>query len=138
MELLLLGACAKNSQLFTYFSRLILKFQDLGRLTVLLSALIPFLTVVLISQHTNADSSPGLSICLGEGYRNFYSSQIKFCLYDNTFAMIACRFWLLLLVICMSNVFDIYWTYVCIKEINKQTEQTKDMLSQAAYIKRKR
>ena len=104
---------------------------------LLSNILLPFVTVVFIFK-IDTETSAGLAVCLGEGYHNFFSTQYRYCKYDNTLAKVSCQFWFSLLAIFSSNVFDFYWMYSCIKKIKDETESTKGMTSKEAYIKRKR
>ena len=104
---------------------------------LLSNILLPFVSIMFIFK-IDTETSPGLAVCLGEGYHNFFSTQYRYCKYDNTLAKVSCQFWFSLLAIFSSNVFDFYWMYSCIKKIKDETESTKDMTSQEAYIKRKR
>ena len=82
--------------------------------------------------------SPGLSICLGEGYQNFFSTELNMCSYDNPIGNNACKLFFVIQVILMSNLIDIYCTYLISKAINSQTEAMKSMIGEKAYISRKK
>ena len=82
--------------------------------------------------------SPGLSICLGEGYQTFFSTELKMCSYDNPVGNNACNLFFVIQAILMSNLIDIYCTYFILKTINSQTEASKSIIGEKAYISRKR
>ena len=116
-------------------------FQNVAKLTSTLNFLLPVISVGIGSVGTtSAQNPPGLSICLGEGYQNFLSGQSKmlWCNYDNPIGKNACRLFIVLQVILMSNLIDIYCTYFILKTINSQTEEAKSMIGENAYIHRKR
>ena len=96
----------------------------------MLNFLLPILSWVFVLE----DKSVALNECLGQGYLNFLSSKSQFCNDENIF----CWIWLSLISILMSDIIDIYFVYHCIKEINKSTEESRNMLSKQAYRNRKR
>ena len=87
---------------------------------------------------SSRQTSPGLSICLGEGYQNFFSTELKMCNYDNPIGNNACKLFFFIQAILMSNLIDIYCTYFISKTINSQTEAMKSIIGEKAYISRKR
>ena len=109
-------------------------FQGLARLMVILNVFLPLFSYGAVF----TENSPGIYVCLGEGYNLFFTTEIKLCNYDDLFAKIACLFWLVVQTICMSNIVDIYCICCCVKEIKKSTEETKNMLTKQAYTNRKR
>ena len=116
-------------------------FQNVAKLTSTLNILLPVISVGIGSVGTTSEQNPpGLRICLGEGYQNFFSGQSKilWCNYDNPIGKFACRLFIVLQVILMSNLIDIYWTYFISKTINSQTEAAKNMIGKNAYISRKK
>ena len=86
----------------------------------------------------SSGESPGLSICLGEGYQNFFSTELKMCNYDNPIGNNACKLFFFIQAILMSNLIDIYCTYFISKKINSQTEAMKSIIGEKAYISRKK
>ena len=104
---------------------------------MVLNIAIPLFTFGVIV-FTDSYNSQGKHVCLGEGYQLFFSTKLRLCTYENLFAKIACTIWIIVQVICMSNIIDLYCIYCCIKEIKKSTEKTKNMLSTEAYNNRKR
>ena len=109
-------------------------FQKAAKLTITLNILLPLISVGIAStQH-----SPGLSICLGEDYKNFFSSQLKMCNYNNPIGNNACKLFFVLQLILMSNLIDIYCVYFISKKINSQTEVAKSIIGENAYISRKK
>ena len=116
-------------------------FQNVAKLTSTLNILLPVISVGIGSVGTTSEQNPpGLRICLGEGYQNFFSGQSKilWCNYDNPIGKFACRLFIVLQVILMSNLIDIYCTYFISKTINSQTEAAKNMIGKNAYISRKK
>ena len=99
----------------------------------MLNLLLPtlFYTLVISSKR------PELNMCLGKAYLNFLIDY-QFCPYENWISYIFCWSFSTLLAICMSNIFDAYFVYHCVQEIKQSTEETKNMLSKKAFIKRKR
>ena len=109
-------------------------FQNAAKLTIALKILLPLISSgILFTRH-----SPGLSICLGEGYKNFFLAQLKICNYNNPIGNYACKVFFILQVILTSNVIDIYCTFFISKTINSKTEAAKSMIGKNAYISRKR
>ena len=108
--------------------------QNVAKLTITLNILLPIISVGISS----AQKSPGLSICLGEGYQNFFSTELKMCSYDNPIGNNACKLFFVIQVILMSNLIDIYCTYFISKTINRQTEAMKNIVGEKAYISRKK
>ena len=103
----------------------------------IVNILLPFLSFGLVYK-TDIETSPGLSICLGKGYYNFFSTEILFCNYDNPISKYGCQIWSFLQIIIMSNVIDLCCVYWMSKEIKRQTEATKEMIGKKAYVIRKR
>ena len=131
--------CAQSSNIRTRWS--LNYFQNVAKLTGTLNILLPVISVGIGSVGTtSAQNPPGLSICLGEGYQNFFSGQSKilWCNYDNPIGKFACRLFIVLQVILMSNLIDIYCTCFILKTINSQTEASKNMIGKNAYISRKK
>ena len=116
-------------------------FQNIAKLTSTLNILLPVISVGIGSVGTTSEQNPpGLSICLGEGYQNFFSGQSKilWCNYYNPIGKFACSLFIVLQVILMSNLIDIYCTYLISNAINSQTEAMKSMIGEKAYISRKK
>ena len=109
-------------------------FQVLARFMVLLNILLPTLCFTFVFM----DNSLGLHICLGEGFQSFFSTSTSFCQNDNLFASISCYTLLSVLGFCMSDIIDGYCIFRCAREIKKSTENTKSMMTNKAYINRKR
>ena len=109
-------------------------FQNAGKLTIALNFLLPLISVIIAS----TQFSPGLSICLGEGYRNFLSTELDMCNYSNSIGKYACKLFYLIQAILMSNFIDIYLTYFIWKAINRQNEAAKIIIGVNAYISRKK
>ena len=84
------------------------------------------------------DTSAALNVCLGKGYLNFLSTKSQLCSNENLFGEIFCWIWLSLLGILMSNVVDLFCIFFIFKDINKATEESRHMLSNQAYLNRKR
>ena len=109
-------------------------FQNAGKLTIALNFLLPLISVIIAS----TQFSPGLSICLGEGYRNFISTELDMCNYNSSIGKYACKLFYLTQAILMSNFIDIYLTYFIWKAINRQNEAAKLIIGVNAYISRKK
>ena len=109
-------------------------FQNAAKFTITLNILLPLISGGIFF----TQNSPGLSICLGEGYKNFFSNQLKMCNYNNPIGNNACKLFFVLQVILMSNLIDIYCTYFISKAINSQTEVAKSIIGENAYISRKK
>ena len=119
---------------FRLISGDLIYFQNAAKLTITLNILLPLISVGIAStQH-----SPGLSICLGEDYKNFFSSQLKMCNYNNPIGNNTCKLFFVLQAMLMSNLIDIYCAYFISKTINSQTEAAKSMIGENAYISRKK
>ena len=84
------------------------------------------------------DTSPALNECLGKGYLNFLSTKSQLCSNEIQFGEIFCWIWLSLLGILMSNVVDLFCIFFIFKDINKATEEARNMLTNQAYVNRKR
>ena len=82
------------------------------------------------------DNSVLLNNCLGKGFYNTSSNFVQ-CT-ESQFGEIFCWAWLGLLSILMSNVIDVFCIVWCFKDINKGTEESRNMLSKQAYRNRKR
>ena len=109
-------------------------FQNAAKLTITLNILLPLISVGI----SLTQNSPGLSICLGEGYQNFFSAQLRMCNYSNPIGNYACKLFFVLQIIMMSNLIDIYCTYFISKTIDSKTEAAKSMIGENAYISRKK
>ena len=109
-------------------------FQNAAKLTITLNILLPLISGGIFF----APNSPGLSICLGEGYKNFFPVSLKMCNYNNPIGNNACKLFFILQGILTSNLIDIYCTYSISKKINSQTEAAKMMIGRNAYISRKK
>ena len=109
-------------------------FQNAAKLTITLNILLPLISGGIFF----TQNSPGLSICLGEGYKNFFSAHLEMCNYNNPIGNYACNLVFILQVILTSNLIDIYCTYFISKTINSQTEAVKSNIGRNAYISRKK
>ena len=101
---------------------------------VSLNLLLPTLTWMFVF----TDKSQALNECLGKGYLNLFETRFQFCSNENQFIEMFCWSWFTLLMILMSDVIDVFCIFFCFKEINKATEESRNMLSKQAYINRKR
>ena len=109
-------------------------FQNAAKLTIALNILLPLISSGIFF----TQNSPGLPICLGEGYKNFFPAQLKICNYNNPIGNYACKFFFILQVILTSNLIDIYCTYFISKMISSQTEAAKSLIGENTYISRKK
>ena len=119
---------------FRLISGDLIYFQNAAKLTITLNIMLPLISGGIFF----TQNSPGLSICLGEGYQNFFPAQLRMCNYNNPIGNNACKLFFFLQVILTSNLIDIYCTYFISKTINSQTEAAKSMIGENAYISRKR
>ena len=109
-------------------------FQVFARFIVSLNFVLPTLSWILIFN----DTSPALNECLGKGYLNFFSTKSQLCSNENQLGEIFCWTWLSLLGILMSNVVDLFCIFFIFKDIKEATEESRRMLSNQAFINRKR
>jgi hypothetical protein len=82
------------------------------------------------------DKSAGLNKCLGKDYLSSASTFVQCA--DSQFGKIFCWTWLSLLSILMSNVIDVFCILCCFKDINEVNEESRKIISDQAYINRKR
>ena len=118
-----------------YFSHLqyILQFQQFSRIMVGLNVIVPLFywsTIVAVAMKSIA-----LNRCLGEEYKIFFLEKWTF---DSFFETVWSWSWTVILGILMSNILDFYFIYSCSEEIKKTDDSVKDMISDQAYLKRKR
>ena len=99
-----------------------------------LNLLLPTLSWMFVLR----DKSQALNECLGKGYLNLFETKFEFCSNENQFIETFCWSWFTVLMILMSDVIDVFCIFFCFKEINKSTEESRNMLSKQAYINRKR
>ena len=109
-------------------------FQVFARIIFSLNVLIPTLSWIFIFN----DNSNALNECLGKGYLKFFSTKVELCSNENQIVQIFCWTWLSLLGILMSNIIDVFCIFYCFKDINRATENSRQLLSNQAYINRKR
>ena len=110
-----------------------LYFQVFARFLTLLNFLLPTLSWIFIFE----DKSPELNECLGKGYLNFLP-KVQLCSNESQLNEIFCWSWLSLLLILQSDVIDVFCIFWCFKDINRATEEARHMLSNQAYVNRKR
>ena len=80
-------------------------------------------------------SSMAVFKCLGEEYMTFLlENQTS----DNIFETAWIWSWTAIMLILMSNIPDFYFIYSCFKEVESSDEKAKNMISDQAYLKRKR
>ena len=102
---------------------------------VLINHLIPILSLVFVFTTENV---PGLTVCLGQGYRTFFTTEVILCSYDSIYLKGGCLILLFLNVIGSSNILDAYMIFCINKEMKISTEKVKTMIGDQAYINRKR
>ena len=74
-------------------------------------------------------------VCLGEEYKVFFLEKWT----DGTFFETAWSgLFSVILGISLSNIPDLYFIYSCSKEVQKSDENVKNILSNQAYLQRKR
>ena len=108
-----------------------------ARFILSLNFLLPILSWIFIFE----DKSPELNECLGKGYLNFKPQNLKtvtICSNENQLIETFCWTWLSLLSILMSDVIDVVCIFWFFKDINKATEESRNMLSNQAFVNRKR
>ena len=110
-------------------------FQSLAKWIVLINHLIPLLSFVSVFTNENV---PGLTLCLGQGYRTFFTTQVNPCSYDSIYLKGGCLILLFLHAIGSSNVLETYMIFCINKEIKTSTEKVKTLIGDQAYINRKR
>jgi hypothetical protein len=79
-----------------------LNFQVLARFMVALNFFLPIFSFLAV--FTNTDKSFFLNTCQGKGYLSFFSTESKFCSYDNPYKFYLCWVWLSILSIGNSEL----------------------------------
>ena len=120
-------------QQFSIFIILIF-FQSLAKWIVLINHLIPILSISVFTM----ENSPGLTVCLGQSYHTFFTTQVILCKYDNIYLKGGCLILFILNAIGSSNILDAYMIFCINKEMKISTEKVKTMIGDQAYINRKR
>ena len=105
-----------------------------ARFILSLNFLLPILSWIFIFE----DKSPELNECLGKGYLNFKPQKVHLCSNENQLIETFCWTWLSLLSILMSDVIDVFCIFWFFKDINKATEESRNMLSNQGFFNRKR
>ena len=108
-----------------------------ARFILSLNFLLPILSWIFIFE----DKSPELNECLDKGYLNFKPQNLKkvhICSNENQLIETFCWTWLSLLSILMSDVIDAFCIFWFFKDINKATEKSRPMLTNQAFLNRKR
>ena len=82
-----------------------------------------------------AMKSIALNRCLGEEYKIFFLEKWTF---DSFFETAWAWLLIVILVIMLSNILDFYFIYSCFKEIEGSNDRAKSMISNQAYLNRKR
>ena len=107
-------------------------------MVVFINFIIPIISYGFI-YNIDVESSPSFALCVGKAYLNFFTSEYNYCAsYENIFARYGCRVWSLIIFILMTNVFDVYFIFLCSKLLKEQTEASKQMISEKDYISRRR
>ena len=114
------------------------QFQHFARIMVGLNFSLPLFLNALIWS-TQSYNSKGLIKevfkCLGEEHMIFLLEEHtsgNFCETVLTWSLTV------ITIIFMSNIPDFYFTYFCFKEVESSNENAKNMISNEAYLKRKR
>ena len=76
-----------------------------------------------------------LHVCLGEEHMTFFLEKGPA---GNFFETAWLWSLTVILVTCMSNIPDFYFIYCCSKEVESSDENVKNMMTNQAYLKRKR
>ena len=104
-----------------------------------LNFFVPLFCIPIASNNPHT-SSIGLDVCLGEHYKSFLlESNRQLWTSDSSFFEVAWSWsWTVLVFLCMSNIPDIYFISSCSKEVKRSDENVKNIMSNQAYLKRKR
>ena len=100
-----------------------------------------FCVPLFCGMQMNVMTSPGLpSFCLGEYFKVFFVEyNIELLISGNTlFEKAGLWTGTVIIFFCMSNIPDFYFIYCCSKEVKRSQENVKNMMSNQAYLKRKR
>ena len=104
-----------------------------------LNFVIPSLLIPIASNNPHT-TSIGLDVCLGEQNQSFLlenNTQIQ--TFGSSLLEIAWEWsWTVLIFLCMSNIPEFYFIYSCIEEVKRSDESAKSIMSDQAYLKRKR
>ena len=73
--------------------------------------------------------------CLGEEHRTFLHEKHTS---GNFFETVLKWSWTVIMIIFMSNIPDFYFIYSCFKKVESSDEKAKNMMTNEAYLKRKR
>ena len=125
-----------TSNVLNYYAHGSSWFQGFSKIMVGLNVFFPLFYSVF-TWGTISLMSPVLRLyCLGEEYKIFF---LKKWTSTGSFFQTAWA-WLLIVIlgITLSNILDFYFIYSCSKEVEKSDENVKEMLSNQAYLKRKR
>ena len=104
-----------------------------------LNFFIPLILIPIASNNPHT-TSIGLDVCLGEHYQStLVESNEQIWLSGSSLLEVAWSWsWTLLIFLCMSNIPDFYFIYSCFKEVKRSDENVKNMMSDQAYLRRKR
>ena len=91
-------------------------------------------------QQSESLCSIGLDVCLGDYFRIFFrENNIQISTSGSSlFEIVWTWSWTMLIILCISNIPDFYFLYSCTKEVKRSDENVKNMMSNQAYVKRKR
>ena len=111
------------------------KFQQFAKIMVGLNILLPLFLSALISIQGSIGYNKAIFKCLGEEHMIFLLEKHT---PGNFFETVLTWSWTVIMLIFMSNIPDFYFIYSCFKEVESSDEKAKNMISNEAYLKRKR
>ena len=98
-------------------------------------SLILFLSAFIWSTQGSKGPNKAIFKCLGEEHMIFLLEKHTS---GNFFETVLTWSWTVITIIFMSNIPDFYFIYSCFKEVESSDEKAKNMISNEAYLKRKR
>jgi hypothetical protein len=80
------------------------------------------------------------NVCLGEYYQIFFLENNReiWTSGSSVFEIVSLWSWTVIIFLCMSNILDFYFIYSCSKKVERSDENVKNMISNQAYLRRKR
>ena len=117
------------------FKRHFPKFQRFAKIMVGLNILLPLFLSGLISIQGTIGYNKAIFKCLGEEHMIFLLEKHTS---GNFFETVLTWTWTVIMGILMSNIPDFYFIYSCFKEVESSNDKAKSMISDQAYLNRKR
>ena len=109
------------------------KFQRFAKIMVGLNILLPLFLSALIQGSIGYNKA--IFKCLGEEHMIFLLEKHTS---GNFFETVLTWTWTIIMMILMSNIPDFYFIYSCFKEMESSNVKAKSMISNQAYLNRKR